>query len=138
MQDELTLQVHTILQHGNRLKGRLMRGEALVLENEQALLKKLLLSDAEAQRWPDYGGDDTGGIALDAVGRSRVATAPFLGIRYALVCWLDEIFLVDSFWDTRWNENKLELALYGSNDRAWRFWEQTRLAEARPGTDALA
>lgn len=142
MAEELTSLVHSILQHGIRLKSRLARGETLILENEQALLKKLLLSDSEARRWPDYGGDVSAAPArIDTLGRpgsTAASGAAFLGIRYALVCWLDEIFLIDSLWDARWNESKLELALYGTNDRAWHFWEQARLAEVRPGTEALA
>ena len=139
MQEELTQLVHSILQHGIQLKKRVMSGERLILENEQALLKKMLLSETDARRWPDYGGDATGSQGrLDPVGRSSASIAPFLGIRYALVCWLDEIFLVDSIWDSRWNENKLELSLYGTNDRAWRFWEQARLAETRQGTECLS
>ncbi len=130
MQEELNDLVHSILQHGIQLKNRLMRGETLILDNEQAILKRMLLTDADALRWPEYGGDAASGTPRSA--------ARFLGIRYTLVCWLDEIFLVDSHWDTRWNENKLELALYGTNDRGWRFWEQARLAEARQGTDALS
>lgn len=43
--------------------------------------------------------------------------------RYLLTCWLDELFVFESPWSRRWNENKLELALYGTNDRAWRFWD---------------
>ena len=51
MAEELTLLVHSILQHGIRLKTRLVRGEPLILENEQALLKKMLLSETrEAMR----------------------------------------------------------------------------------------
>jgi type VI secretion system protein ImpK len=130
MQEELNDLVHSILQHGIQLKNRLMRGETLLLENEQAILKRMLLTDADSQRWPGYGGDT-------ATDRSTTGSR-FLGIRYALVCWLDEIFLVDSRWDTLWNETKLELALYGTNDRGWRFWEQARLAEARQGTEALS
>src|SRR4051794_35802885 len=137
MAEELTLLVHSILQHGIRLKNRVARGEPLILENEQALLKKMLLSKSEAMHWPDYGGDATSLPAkLDVHGRPSSTSASetaFLGIRYALVCWLDEIFLVDSLWESRWNESKLELALYGTNDRAWQFWEQARLAETRPG-----
>jgi type VI secretion system protein ImpK len=123
MQEELTDLVHSVLHHGIQLKKRLMRGETLILENEQAILKRMLLTETDAQRWPDYGGDPT---------------TRFLGIRYVLACWLDELFLVDSPWDSRWNEVKLELALYGTNDRAWRFWEQARLAETRQGTDAIS
>ncbi len=36
-----------------------------------------------------------------------------------------------------WNERKLETALYGTNDRAWKFWEQAKHADARSGSDAL-
>ena len=61
----------------------------------------------------------------------------FLGTRYALVCWLDELFTLDSPWAAEWNERKLEVALYGTNDRAWKFWEQARQAEARPEDNAL-
>ena len=42
--------------------------------------------------------------------------------------WLDELFILYSSWESAWNERKLEGSLYGSNDRAWRFWEQARIA----------
>ena len=29
------------------------------------------------------------------------------------------------------------MELYGSNDRAWRFWEQALIAQSRSGADAL-
>lgn len=138
MQEELTQLVHSILQHGIQLKSRLLQGEPLILENEQALLKNMLLPESEAARWPDYGGEISAAEnKYMSVARSGSAKR-FLGIRYALTCWLDELFLVDSPWDSRWNETKLELALYGTNDRAWSFWEQARLAESRQGTEALS
>jgi type VI secretion system protein ImpK len=65
---------------------------------------------------------------------------PFLGIRYALACWLDEIFILDAPgpWASRWEASMMEVALYGgSSQRGWRFWEMAKKAEARPGTDAL-
>jgi type VI secretion system protein ImpK len=62
------------------------------------------------------------------MGRGR-----FLGIRYALTCWLDEIF-IDSSWQRDWDENKLESALYQTNIRYRNFWDQAQLAEAIPGT----
>src|SRR5262249_9164714 len=46
-------------------------------------------------------------------------------------------FTLDSPWAAAWNERKLEVALYATNDRAWRFWEQARKATARKGGDAL-
>jgi type VI secretion system protein ImpK len=36
-----------------------------------------------------------------------------------------------------WNDRKVENLLFGTNDRAWLFWEQVRLAEAQPTTDPL-
>lgn len=43
--------------------------------------------------------------------------------RYLLACWLDELFVVDTQLTRQWNENKLEIRLFGTNDRAWRFWD---------------
>ncbi len=124
MRDETTSLVHAVLERGLGLKERLARGERLSLEEEQAEFKRLLLDDVEALRLADFGGD-----------RQPSESGPrrgFLGARYALACWLDEIFVLDSPWGQAWNEFKLEVALYGSNDRAWRFWEQAALAEGRP------
>ena len=79
-----------------------------------------------------------GSIGGRAAGRRRnQGSDPFLGIRYALVCWLDELFILDSPWSAEWNERKLEAALYGTNDRAWKFWDQAKRAESQQGSDAL-
>ncbi len=43
--------------------------------------------------------------------------------RYLLACWLDELFVMETDWSRAWNESKLELTLFGTNDRAWRFWD---------------
>lgn len=135
MQQELADLVMPVIEYGLQLRERLAAGEDLSLAGEQAVLKGLLLSDAEARRWLDFGGE---AAAETASGDSTAAGSQrFLGVRYALVCWLDECFILDSPWERAWNEHKLEAALYGANDRAWRFWEQARLAEARPGADAL-
>lgn len=112
--------VYPVLAYGLALKERLGRGETLEIATEQGRLIGLLQSDTEARRFPDYGGD-----------------GPFLGIRYALVCWLDEIFILGTPWGSRWNEQKLETALYASNARAERFWQQAKLARSRPGGDAM-
>lgn len=122
MREELANLVHPILAAGLNLRDRLLLGQEPAIATEQAVLRSLLLSDREAARWPDFGG-------------SR--GEPFLGVRYALVCWLDELFTLESPWERLWNENKLEMMLYRSNDRAWKFWEQAHLAESRPDTDAL-
>jgi hypothetical protein len=124
MRDEIANLVHPIFARGLRLRERLLQGEEPSFEAEQAELLGLLLSEREALRWPEFGGD-----AADQGG--------FLGARYALACWLDELFVLDSPWSQRWNENKLEVRLYATNDRAWKFWDQARLAADRTQSDAL-
>lgn len=124
MREEIANIVHPVLAHGLGLRDRLLRGEEPAFEEEQATLLGLLLSDRDARRWPEYGGDEVG-------------ESPFLGARYALTCWLDEIFILDTPWSQRWNEHKMEVRLYASNDRAWKFWGQAKFAADRPGVDAL-
>jgi type VI secretion system protein ImpK len=138
MREELANLVYPVIMRGLEVKERLEAGEALTFEVEQGALKGLLLTDTEARRWPDFGGDAEA-FAGHNGGGSEAPAHPerFLGVRYALACWLDEIFVLNSSWDALWNEQKLEVALYGSNDRAWKFWHQARLAEKRPGHDAL-
>ena len=99
----------------------------------------MLLSESDGEAWPDYGGEEFSGFGKSSgAARSRTSVVPFLGIRYALVCWLDELFLVDSFWDTRWNENKLELALWDPNNHAGASSGAGAVAETRPGTESLS
>ena len=139
MQDNLAQLVHAVLRYGLDLQGRLQRGEPADLDAEQALLKDKLLTDFEARRWIEFGGEASADAAGSTTGRRSEPrgdrATQFLGIRYALVCWLDELFT--PAWNGKWNEQKLEVELYGSNDRAWRFWEQAKLARTRPTSDAL-
>jgi len=133
--------VHHVLRHGIQLKERLRQGETFDLRNEQAVLKRMLLTEEQARQLPDFSNDAPTYSQLDPVYGTSLAAAErgssFLGVRYALVCWLDEMFLIDSPWDGPWNETKLEQSLYGSNDRAWKFWEQAKIAEKRPDRTAL-
>jgi type VI secretion system protein ImpK len=81
---------------------------------------------------PDLFGDQR---AIDAsVASSRIG---YLGIRYALACWLDEIFVLDSPWKDKWNDNKVETTLFGMNERAAEFWKQAQRAQTRPSRDGL-
>jgi type VI secretion system protein ImpK len=135
MRDSIANLVYPVLLHGLRLRERLERGEQPDLEQEQAVLKGLLGAEGgQTRKWADSGGEllDVG----QSIGRPA-AGAQLPAFRYALVCWLDEVFTVDSPWASKWTERALEEALYGSRDRAWKFWEQARRAEARPGTDDL-
>lgn len=135
MQDDIANLVHPILAHGLALRDRLEAGENLNIEVEQATLKAMLLTEPEAQRWLDYGPDTNRGRSR--TGEGDAPDRSFLGIRFALVCWLDELFILYSPWERVWNERKLEVSLYGTNDRAWKFWEQATLAESRANTSAL-
>lgn len=123
MTPELSDAVRRVFNQGLELKDRLDRGDRPAVAQEQAALRRLLYPGPAADAWPDFAGDPPGPAA---------AGPPFLGLRYALVCWLDELFILHSPWDATWTEVKLEDALYGTNDRAWRFWEQASLAEQRP------
>jgi type VI secretion system protein ImpK len=122
MRQEIADIVFPVFSEALRLRDRLENGEALDMAAEQAALRSRLKTAAEAQRWPDYAGDGE----------------RFLGMRYALTCWLDEIFILDSPWATQWNENKLEVSLYQTEpQRAWRFWVQAKMAQSRAVPDAL-
>jgi len=135
MREELASVVYPVLTYGVRLKERLEAGEDLNFDEEQAKLKRLLKSSGEAKRWPDFGGQGSTD-ELD-MGRAGAASQFFLGCRFALACWLDEIFILDSPWGDQWREHTLEFALYNTRDRAYLFWEQVRLAESKMETDAL-
>lgn len=145
MQDKIARQVHLVFGHGLELKERLERGEQPSFEAEQAKLRGLLLAgDSDLRYQTDYAGEAAGqGSSSQSVRTSQGAlrgSEPFLGIRYALACWLDEIFVLDTSgpWSSRWEASMMEVNLYGgSSQRGWRFWEQAKKAEARPGTDAL-
>jgi type VI secretion system protein ImpK len=133
MREEIANLVFPVLTHGVRLKKRLTDGDdAPDFATAQNELQGLLQSASQAQRWADFGGDKPVGDSI----RGRHGDQ-FLGIRYALVCWLDEIFILDSPWKDQWSERSLEVDLYNSRERAWRFWEQADRASARPSTDAL-
>jgi type VI secretion system protein ImpK len=119
MHKETAELVHPILRHGLRLRERLGRGEKLDLHSEQAELKRLFrISDSAA-----------------VAGESEA----FLGVRYPVACWLDELFIVDpeSPWKGEWRDETMEFGLFRKRDRAHRFWEQARQAEARGDVDAL-
>jgi hypothetical protein len=108
--------VFPVFAAGLELRERLRRGETPDLAAEQARLVGLLKAFGDAKRNPPPGGDG------------------FLGPRYALACWLDDLFARES---DRWFGCPIETAAFGMADRVWRFWEQAELADRRPDTDAL-
>jgi type VI secretion system protein ImpK len=136
MRAEVATIVHRILSTGLELKERLARGDTPDLETEQARLKGML-GDPEARRFPEYAGE---AIPEHSVGAAKSLTMlgkgtgdAFLGMRYALICWLDEIFSDDPIWGPQWSEFALEPSTFDMRQRAWKFWEQARKAETRSG-----
>jgi type VI protein secretion system component VasF len=53
------------------------------------------------------------------------------------VCWLDELLGHHDLTAEEWQRQTLETLMYGTNDGDWRFWEQARIAETLPYSDAL-
>jgi type VI secretion system protein ImpK len=99
------------------LMDRVEMGTAPDLETERGRLIELLPANiGAAELQADYAGD----------GRT------FLGARYALACWIDELFIVHSAWAERWKPLVLEYALFGTRLRAERFWEQADIVLRRP------
>jgi type VI secretion system protein ImpK len=68
---------------------------------------------------------------LALAGSGRAMSETYLGVGYALAAWVDELFIVNSPAAGRWTEQKFEVEFFATNDRAWRFWEQARLAADR-------
>jgi len=108
MQDEVARLAHPAITYALKIKDRLDRGEDVSLERSRAELERLLT--------PTAG--------------SRTSFAKEDEVRYALTCWVDEIFILHSPWRQRWNETKLEFQLFRSNERAARFWEKANRALA--------
>jgi len=136
VKNQIAKQFHQVVGYGLDLKERLERGERPPFDHENTQLRSLLWGGSEMRNDPDYAGEG-GGQDIRATG-GRGDSNRFLGARYALTCWLDEIFITDSSYSQEFNERKLEVAIYGgSAERAWRFWEQAHMAEKRPGSDAL-
>ncbi|WP_029629756.1 DotU family type IV/VI secretion system protein [Zavarzinella formosa] len=123
MNDLLARQVYPVLLHGLKLRARLDRHERPNLVAEQAELKRLLGTSSQPSPW-GTGKDVMASVAAHEPPR-------FQGLRYPLVCWLDEMF-IESPWSREWDENKLESALFETNIRYRNFWEQAKMAESLP------
>jgi type VI secretion system protein ImpK len=58
--------------------------------------------------------------------------------KYALACWIDEV-LGDASWEHRntWQEHPLEIDLFNSRERYWKFYVDADQASRLPQRDAL-
>src|SRR5437762_2895951 len=138
MRQEVADLVFPVLRAGILLRKRLGTRQAadMDMQREQETLKMLLNKRPPEQAALDFLGDQR---FVDPRRSVDTRGDAFLGIRYALACWLDEIIIQDDIpWKAPWNENKLEESdsLFRTNDRAWKFWEQAKLAAARSLRDA--
>jgi type VI secretion system protein ImpK len=119
--EDLVAEVYPLLRQALRYREELMQGKPLSVERVQSDLRgKLRVSDRASPRREGEGQVDD-----------------YLGVRYALVCWLDELFIIDSPWNAQWTESKFEAQMYRTNDRAWKFWEQATMASSRSDRVAL-
>jgi type VI secretion system protein ImpK len=134
MRDAIANVVYPVLLHGLRLRERLDAGDQPDLDLEQAALKERLGPAAQTRPWAGPGADPRDPGESINVSRGPWAPPDYL---YALVCWLDEIFIDDSPWGKRWQNQLLEWALYRSRDAAHKFWDLARRAEARSVKDEL-
>jgi type IV/VI secretion system ImpK/VasF family protein len=121
--------VRAVFEAALSIHHRLSRGESLDLADEHTRLLGLLRAIEEE---PATGAVPAGAVPAGAVPAGAVpaesgqADGLVGSARYALCCWVDELLILESPWATAWNERKLEVALYASNDRAWRFWQQAQ------------
>jgi len=131
MMKELSAIVYKVISCALDLKDRLDRGESPNLKDEHHRLATMIRADGEARRYADYSGDGV-----------------FLGARYALACWVDELFIIHchSPWADQWKEKTIEDELFHTNVAATKFWEQADIALQRggaartaapPGSDAI-
>lgn len=135
-------QMHAVFGAGLDLLERLEQGHTPSVENERSKLLGLVRGGSEMENNAQYVGDlqptvgyrQTGSFGGDNLG------GKYLGVRYALASWVDEMMLRFSpqWWAERWESDTIETRLFGgSNQRAFRFWEQAKRAEAKGGPEAL-
>jgi type VI secretion system protein ImpK len=110
--------VHPVIASALDLKDRLDNKETPDLDAEHRRLLERLRATGDVRQQSDYAGDGT----------------VFLGARYALACWIDELFIVHSAWAEPWSNRPFEVALYGTRERAGKFWDQADLVLRRPNS----
>lgn len=133
MRKEIADLVFPVLRHAIELKDRLQANEVgLTYAESQKKLLGLLNAPVSENLRSDVIGE---GRSLD--GATPSAKLGYGGVRYALACWLDEIFIRDTAWQDEFNRNKMEFALYRVAERAQEFWRQAERAQNRPTRDTL-
>ncbi len=137
MREQLLSLVNPVLRTGLRLRDEWSRSAGPPFDAGRELLlqafRDLFAVFPRPAIAPAAGGGD-----VDLLGGSEAPTSGrYLGVGYALACWADELFTLNSPVASRWNERKFEIEFFATNDRAWRFWQQAALAADRPSDDDL-
>ena len=132
--DSLLIRSNDVINAGMKLFQEVQDSSVVDMVDRQAELIELLdrfltLSGtdsavgAEKKRSMNYQGLEMG-LETGVKTGGLPAKDDLAGVsRYLLACWLDELFVVDTALSRQWNENKLEMLMFGTNDRAWRFWD---------------
>jgi type VI secretion system protein ImpK len=120
MREEIARYVFPVFTTGVQRKQELLAGAPLDFATVQSELAGLLQATAETKPWVDPGHVVKG----------------FLGIQFALTCWVDDLFN-DSPWRERWDPEILEYKYFRTRLRGELFWEQCKLAELLTTTDTL-
>jgi type VI secretion system protein ImpK len=131
MRDPLLNLVNPILRTGLRLRDEWSRGAGPPFDAGRELLLQAFRDLLAALPHPSSATASANAAPSSAV------EIPYLGVGYALASWVDELLTLNSPAGSRWNERKFEVEFFSTNDRAWRYWEQARLAADRPGDDEL-
>jgi hypothetical protein len=139
MRDQLLSLVTPVFRTGLRLRDEWSRGAGPPFDAGRELLLQAFRELYAVFPTPRPAGPVTPGGEVDLLGGPPASPSEesYLGVGYALASWADELFTLNSPVAGRWNERKFEAEFYGTNDRAWRFWQQARLAAERPGDDDL-
>jgi len=140
MRDEIADVVFPVLRYGLRLRKRLLSGQAAKLDPQKERTHLLGLLQAQPNT-PEARVDYSGDAGHTDSMRSRDGASAYdryLGIRYALACWIDEIMIQRELpWSDFFNANSIEVELFGQRLRAVKFWDQVRRAQNRLARDPL-
>lgn len=146
MREQLLNLVNPVFRTGLRLRDEWSRGAGPPFDAGRELLLQAFRDLYTVFPSPTSAAPSLKGASMfemdllegDAAAAARAPTVePYLGIGYPLACWADELFTLNSPVAARWNERKFEAEFFATNDRAWRFWRQARMAADRPGDDDL-
>jgi type VI secretion system protein ImpK len=135
-QDKLLKKIHEVFGAGLELKARIDKGQRPRFDQEYNRIRSLLLAGGELDHDPLYRGELVN-VNIRQTMAAQDLNSKFFGVQYALACWLDELFIVYTprWWSEEWVGRSLEVSLMGGGqDREWRFWTQSRMAEGPKGS----